>query len=226
MKGSLLKYADRIPELGHGGKTIKDYLIQSAKRVREGEFIIDIAPFLGSTTMYLAEGIRQSGKDVKIYAYDRWIADDKMDIKLNRKLKGSYPEGYDFKHLYWEYVKEAWEYIIPTQIHVLDIAWKLGKIGLYVDDIGVGKKRVDYLMKIFSPYFVPDHTVLYILDYYQHITREHMPHMKYQKDFFEANHKVFKFIERCKGSVTAKLLYLGGKINYNVKGKSCGQDTA
>lgn len=223
---SIVRYANKVPEIGHGGKSIQNYLIQSAKNVKSGQAIIDIAPCFGSTTLFLAEGIRQSGNKVKIYSYDRWIADDKMDIKINRKLNAAYPEGYDFKNIFMKNIEPVKELVVPIQCHVLDITWSGEKIGVYVDDIGVGKKRVDYLMRTFSPYFIPGKTILYMLDYYQHVTRPHMRHMRYQKDFFDANSGIFEFIERCKGAVTAKLIYHGGKINYNVKGISCGQDSA
>jgi hypothetical protein len=224
---NLIKYANKVPEIGHGGKSIGDYLVKAASKVKSGHVIIDIAPCFGSTTLFLAAGIRKSGNDVMIYSYDRWIADDKMDIKINRKLNKKYPEGYDFKNIFMDFISPVSDLVVPVQCHVNDISWDGGpKIGLYIDDIGVGKKRVDHLMKTFSPYFVPGKTELYMLDYYQHTTRPHMRHMRYQKDFFDANSKVFQFIERCTGSVTARLLYLGGKINYDVKGFSCGQDTA
>jgi len=221
MKDDLVTYANKVPQLAHGGRSIQEDLIDAAYRVESGDCIIDLGSYLGSSVLFEAVGIGISKSDVKIYAYDRWKLDDGMNRKAKNHLGKFYKDGTDFKWAFLEKIKPVKHLVVPVQAHVLDISWEGGKIGLYVDDIGVGKMRVDHLMKTFSPYFIPGKTILFICDYYNY---EKSPRTKehsfYQSKFFNKNDKVFKFIKRVKGSITAMFLYLGCEIDYNVEGES------
>ena len=71
----LKKIAGSIPDLGRGGASVKNELTLAAFAVKNNRIIIDIAPYMGSTTAYIGLGAYMSGNNVKIYSYDLWIAD-------------------------------------------------------------------------------------------------------------------------------------------------------
>jgi hypothetical protein len=222
----LITYADKIPELGPGGKSIKDYLIKYAGNVSSGHNIIDIGPYMGSTSSYLSIGVIKSGNDVKIHAYDLWVLYHDMNKKAKRFNGFKFNDDYHFDKLYDKNVKPFKKYIKTHKCDCLDIEWQGGRVGLLVDDIGNGKNRTDHIMKTFSPYFITGKTCIFYMDYYYYKekAKDH-PLSLYQRDFMKANKKVFTLIEKPKNSRTAIFRYEGGKINYDVDGDSYNEKT-
>lgn len=218
---SAMRFADAIPELGYGGKTIWKYLVQYASKVQTGESIVDIGPYMGSTTAYLAVGVMTSGEYVSIHAYDKFVMYPDMQKKAKKFNGIEFDDNDEFMELYKFNISPFAKYVKVNQSDCLDIKYDGGKIGLLVDDICNGKGRTDYLFKTFTPHFIENKTVIFMMDYYYHETfKDKFRYCKYANDFMVANSSVFEFIKRIENSRTAIFKYKGGVINYDVDGES------
>lgn len=212
-------YANLIPELGNGGKKIASNLINAAKNIKDGLNIIDIAPFLGSTTAYLELGlIENEKKKTKIYAIDRWLIDAEYYKKTRNKI--NFPQDCDIQPMYIENMKPFTD-IYPNinmfkldllQFNYSDVSKK--SIGLVIDDICSPKQLTDHMFKTLIPYCIPGETLFYFMDFYWFRDRPLELHRQYQCDMMKINHKSFKFIEAIPNSKTAVYLYLGDNIKY------------
>ena len=217
-------YSYRIPELGYGGKTIGNDLIEYASKIPSGFSIVDIGPYLGSTTIHLGAGVNKSGNDVIIHAYDRWIMDDGMDTKAKKFNGIDFNHGQDVLDIYRKNINPIKDIVIIHPCNILDASYSGRPVMLLVDDICNGKQRTDTMMKIFSPFFVAGKTVVCMMDFYYHEHKKGMKLLRYQYDFMVSNKKVFRFIKKIKNSMTAVFVFEGGDINYNVKGFSYEKD--
>lgn len=219
---SAMRFADSIPELGYGGKSIKKELIEYASKVESGYSIIDIGPYMGSTSAYLSIGVMKSGNIVKIHSYDKFIMYRDMALKAKKFNGMEFKEGDNFMDVYVYNTLPFAKYITVEKSDCLDIKkWDGGGIALLVDDISNGKDRTDHLFKTFSHSFIEDKTIIFLMDYYYHETfKNKFRYCKYANDFMIANSKVFRFIKRVDNSRTAIFQYKGGEINYDVKGES------
>lgn len=211
--------ADAIPELGCGGGAVRKELILAASAVKNKRTIVDIAPYLGSTTAYAALGVNISGNMVDIHSIDLWEADDDYRKKAfkyhNMKLKPT------------EDLKRRWKYnikeFITPKCRIIGAKGDVKKvkldmrfpIGLYIDDIDVGKKYFKKAMKKYSKHFIPGETILFLMDWGFYERDEGI--MKYQKKFMDANTDAFTFLMRPSKSYCGIFLYNGGKIKYRIK---------
>lgn len=193
--------ADKIPELGHGGKATKNYLVKYAQATRLGRAIIDIGPFLGSTTAYLAIG---AGSKNQIHSYDLWIADEGYTRKAKTQLGIELKQGSNLYSLWCKNIKPWNTNIYPHKEDIGKAFWlpKL-PIGLYVDDAGQAASHIERLSHEFARYFVPGETILIMMDYFFYETHHDERYLT-QKIFFERDHR-FKFVERCKSPSRAAI---------------------
>lgn len=162
---TLRDYADRIPDLGAGGKSCGDKLIRHAAAVKNGQAIVDIAPFLGSTSAYLALGIIQGCNGVDLHAFDLWEADAHY-CRMAKKYCGvELTEGEDLE-IRWRKNMRPFEgvYHFPHKGDVQEAEWKGPEIGLLVDDISNGPGMMDHTMATFGPWMPPG-SVLVLMDW-------------------------------------------------------------
>jgi hypothetical protein len=215
---SLKKYAAAIPDLGQGGKTIRATLTMAATLSPNDSSIIDIAPYLGSTTAYLGLGANLSGNKITIHSVDKWLTDKDY---LEKAIK-YHPEITFYMN---EDIQPRWDKninpfrskncsIIGTKTDVIDWKPKVKNISVYVDDICHSKIQNNYVIKYFSPYFIPNKTVLFLMDYYFY--ERNKPECQYQHNFMTHNKKAFCHIGRIGKTQTAVFIYLGGKITYDI----------
>jgi len=213
---NLLNIANVVPEMGNGGKKIKEELIREAAKVVPGNAIVDIAPFLGSTTVFLSYGLFKSENlESTIYSVDLW------DINLNEKYqKWLDCKKLDITDLRQEYNKNIKPFtdegirIKPIKSDIRNYNYSGELIQIIVDDSGVDKGMTDHVLKSMSPYFIPGKTIIFFMDYYFFQNYHDFESRLYQHDLMEVNKKVFKFIEHPKNSCTAIYQYLGGEINF------------
>jgi len=152
---NLRKHADSIPELGGGGRTCGDRLIELAAAVPSGQAIVEIAPWFGSASAYLALGIMQGGHDVALHAFDRWVIDEHWQEKARIHNELEFPIGTDLEPR-WLHNMEP--FLIKCYPHKGDIRkakWNGEPIGLLVDDISNTKSLINSTMRIFGPSIVP-----------------------------------------------------------------------
>lgn len=219
----LLEYAGTIPELGCGGKSIKNTLIEEASRVPKENSIIDIAPWLGSSTAYICLGTIKSGNRNRIETYDMWKINEDLKLKAAKHHKKDYEVGQSIEQEWRSNIALFECDVVGHRESIRYAKYEGAKIGLIVDDICNGKILFDHLIQTFIPFSTPGETVLLLMDYYQ-FERRSLPkyniignrknHLHYQYEFMQINKNVFEFIERVDKSYTAKFVYNGGEINY------------
>lgn len=192
----LRKLADAIPDLGHGGRELADLLIEAAARVPRGQSIVDIGPYLGSTTAYLALGARPG---VVIHAYDTWDAGICGMREKARRYHGlDLPD--DFLPLFERNLRPFGRTIL---VHVGDVrgaTWGGAPIGLLVDDIGVDAEYTAAKMAAFGPSLVPGATLV-LCDYYWHESKAGEV-FRGQRRWFEAHRERYRLAGRA-GEVAA-----------------------
>jgi hypothetical protein len=216
----LISHADNIPDLGYGGKTVKDDLMYYSSKVKSDRNIIDIAPCFGSTTAYIHCGLEKSGRSlISVYSFDMWeLQNDEYKNKAKKYCNVELNSSDDF---YNEYLKNIKPYGQTNVIRgdILKQSWNSdNKIGLFINDIGASKEYTDKIFQIFSPAFVKNETIIMMMDYYFYESKHHTEKQYlYQKKFMEKNKNVFDFIKKVEKSKCAIYKYLGGEINYEVE---------
>jgi len=204
---SLRDLADSIPELGHGGRVIEDTLIRFAGLVHPSEVIVDIGPYLGSTTAYLALGAQPG---VTIHAFDTWDADI-CDLRAKSRYYHKTELPQDLRPLFLANLAPFAARVVTHQGDVRKVTWAGPLIGLFVDDIGVDRHYVEAKMRAFSSHFAPG-AVLVLMDYYWHETKRGEA-FDYQRRFVERNAHAFRFLERA-GAIAAVFEWEGGALVY------------
>lgn len=200
--------ADAIPELGHGGRTMADRLIDLACAVPSGRAIVDVAPWLGSTSSYLALGILKAGSGNCLHAFDRWRIDEEYRRKAKKYHGLDLKIGQSIRSRWVAHMAPFGIRAVPHQVDVLRMTWDDGPVGLLVDDISNTADMIRHTMLTFGPWMVPGaHLVL--MDWGFNERRGH-PH---QRRLMERNASAFKMTERLpRPSEAAVFVRLGGKV--------------
>lgn len=174
--GEKIILADSIPTLGHGGKSIKDKLIDAASFVQPGQFILDAGPFLGSTTSYLLIG---SHPEVSVVSLDRWNVDDDLVMKGREHVKPplNLEKGRDLLPL-WKFYTSAFGRATPIQKDSKELkSWPYGKIALFVNDMNSSYETQKHIMEVLEPHFTANAQMI-LMDYYLYETHENRDGLK------------------------------------------------
>lgn len=214
----LIQHADKIPDLGYGGKTVKDDLMFYSSRVKKDRSIVDIAPCFGSTTAYIHCGQEINGRSlISIHSFDLWeLQNDEYKHKAKKFCNVDLNSSDDF---YNEYLKNIKPYG-QTNIYRGDIlkqTWNANnKIGLFVDDIGCDYDMTKKIFKIFTDAFIPGETIIFFMDMY--FCDSHKgKHFNYQINLIKQNPECFEFIKKVPGSKCAIVRFLNKDINFEVE---------
>ena len=182
--------ADSIPDLGHGGRRIADTLIRLAGAVRSDRAIVDIGPYLGSTTAYLALGSR----GVPIHAYDTWDATI-CDLRAKARRYHGQELPDDLLPLFLKNVMPWISRIHQHKGDLFDARYdEVRDIGLLVDDIGCDERYTRAKLATFGPHLAPG-ARLVLMDFYWFESKAG-PDFDYQRRLVKANPQAFRFLER------------------------------
>lgn len=197
--------ADRIPELGGGGKTCGDLLIRLASEVAPGEAIVDIAPWVGSTTAYLAIGAKESGATV--HSFDRWVIDEEYRAKAERHNKLTFQLGEDIFPVWSRNLDPFLDArIVPHRGDIRNATWwRKTPIGLLVDDISNTPELIASTMRIFAP-SLREGSIVVLMDWQFQILA--------QREWMYRNREAFKFVEALlRPSMAGVFRRSGGELN-------------
>ena len=159
-----------IPSMG--AQAIGPKLKAYAQRVKDGDAIVELGVWLGAGTAWMAEGVKTSGADVHIHAYDRFDASKSERVKAAK-------QGWDIKGDTRPKVKSALKslglipYVTLYKGPICSTPWSGQTIGLQVID---ACKRAGSFLKaieMYSPSWEAGYTVLVLMDYW---------FFKYRKD--------------------------------------------
>jgi hypothetical protein len=210
-----IEQVKKIPSLGIGGLAVYNELIKYSQLAGDGESIIDIGSWLGSTVGFLLAGLEQSGKDVQIHSYDRWIA----DAVFKKRAEDYHGISFELDQnilptMMYNLSMFKTDKVIPHQGKFKDSGYDSERrIALVVDDICTYKTMTDHMFDIFEKQFIPTRTIVMMLDYFWFETRPE-PLRKYQKECMKLNSNagIFDYVGRPKGSMCSIWRYMGGKI--------------
>jgi hypothetical protein len=205
----LEKIAETIPSMG--GREIGPLLREYAAGVKPGRAIVEVGSWLGAGTAQMALGVLDAGNEVPIHCYDFWRATASEVAKAARA--GVILEtGEDTLPLVMDYLAD---YDVEIGFHQGDIrkaTWIPQPIGLYVDDAAKREDAFLHVMQTFSPWFIPNETVVVLMDYYyfEHTDAEGMD---FQHRFVTARPDQFMPLGRPREDKSAAIfLYTGGEF--------------
>jgi hypothetical protein len=210
----LTTYANGIPDLGYGGKTVGKPLMRYASDVREGA-IVELGPWLGSATAFICLGVKHSGAAVPIHVFDKWVVNDHYKDRASHyhDIELSGPD--DIIDMFRENIEPFGVDVIMHRTSIYKASWDGTPIALYFDDAGSNKKATDHKFKLFSPSFIPGETIVFMMDLFFYTQGK--GGFRYQRDFMKRNESVFQFITRPAKSMCGIFRYLGGEIDYDVE---------
>jgi hypothetical protein len=188
----LYQRAASIPSMG--GTEIGPLLREYARKVPDHTAVVEVGCWLGAGTAQLALGIRErhDNSKIRIYCYDRWIANE-AEIEKATSFGLTLQPGEDLLPHMQNYL-EPFE--IPIEYHQGDLreaTWNGEPISLYVDDASKRPKLFFHSLRTFGPSWKPGETIIFLMDYdiwTKTGEREH----ECQKEFIEAHLESFERI--------------------------------
>ncbi len=162
----LWSHAKGIPDLGAGGRSCGTALAALAREVQRG-VVIDIGPWMGSTTAYLALGVIEGGHQVSIHAFDLWTASDVWTEKAKAYNGIEFEPDEDLQSRWARNVRpfvDAGARIMPHKGDMGRKLWTGNDVGLLVHDAGATSALLRRALKNFGRrMFTGAHLVL--MDY-------------------------------------------------------------
>jgi len=201
---TLLERAKKIPSLGGGGATIWAELIDLAGKVNPDEAIVEVGPFLGSATAFMACGARRENGGPEIHCYDPWETDDY--IRKAEKLGIRLEPGQDMLPLFLKNLEQFGANLVPHKMSFMASSWGGRKIGLFVCDAGAPRELLEHMEKVFEPYFIPNHTSVLLMDYYFYETHSDPVYAEH-RDYMRARGS--DYVQYAKKARTAFFRYQG-----------------
>lgn len=212
---NLREHAKTIPSMG--GRQIGDILQKSVMRLPADSVVIEVGTWMGAGTAQVAMALLDLKRENKIYTYDRFVVSSRQPEKAAREglvLK----DGEDSYNVVKKLL-EPFPNITIVKAELTDgFQYEFNQpIGLYIDDACKSVKKFLPAMKAFSPYFIPDETVLILMDFYLWKKSGKSAH-KYQSDFIKKHKDCFSFLEKIETTYQpeegrefgAMFLYKGG----------------
>jgi hypothetical protein len=163
-KRMLENKAKKIPSMNW--QTLKNRLREYASKVESGQSIVEVGTWLGACTAHMMLGILDSGNDVNIHMYDRFIT-------YQSQVAKAAAEGVE--------LQEGKEYLtlVKSNIDLFEVPYFVNmgnnktstydgkrKIGLFVDDASKKRDAFQHSINTFQPHFIPGKTIVALLDYW------------------------------------------------------------
>jgi hypothetical protein len=189
-----------------GGRELSKTLIKYASEIQPDLDIVECGCWLGSGTAHLCLGLKQTGRNNKIWCYDRWRATE-SEVEKAEKQGVNLQMGQDTLPLVKTSLEPFGADIEFIQGNIKQKDYNGNKIGIYIDDVNKSQDKFDHAMAVFEPFFIPQITVLVLMDYFYY---EKKPHNCYQRDWMIANLSRFLYLERPRTDISAAIfLYIG-----------------
>jgi tetratricopeptide (TPR) repeat protein len=146
----------------------KQYLIWLTAEKFEGwGAIVDLGPWLGSSSAALAEGLKRQGKQNKIFSLDlfRWEP-SYMEAIAHENLK----EGDDFLSLFVREIGDYAGWVEPQKKDLMSYAWNGGPIEILFVDAAKTWELTNAIFKGFGSHLVPGRSRVVLQDFRHHTT--------------------------------------------------------
>lgn len=141
----------------------RQYLLWLTKETYSGwGAIVDLGPWLGSSSCALAEGLKQAGSRAKVHSLDRFVwCRDYMESYLPADL----PEGSDFLPLFIRETATWKRWIEPRKIDLLDFVWSEGPIEILFVDAAKDWQLLNAIFAGFGGSLVPGRSRVVLQDF-------------------------------------------------------------
>ena len=146
----------------------KQYLVWLTAEKFEGwGAIVDLGPWLGSSSAALAEGLKSRGKQDKVFSFDlfRW-----EPSYMGAVAHEDFQEGYDFLP---DFIREIGEYatwIEPQRQDLMNYRWDGGPIEILFVDAAKTWELTNAILKGFGAHLVPNRSRVVLQDFRYPIT--------------------------------------------------------
>lgn len=202
---NLEKIANRIPCMVN--QETKNLLRHYASLIKLNTAIVEVGVWLGACTAQIALGLKDSCKTNTIYAYDRFKA-NASEVKKALWQQVILYEGENTRYMFKGYMEYFDIYCQINKGNILKAKYKGDKIGLFIDDLSKNKEKFDYIVKTFFKYFIPNETILFLMDHY-YFEKTFNPSHKYQYYWMQKHEKEFELIKRVFNCSVAIYKYKG-----------------
>jgi len=184
----MLAAATRIPDLGDGGRTIREDLVRLAAGVPVGGCIVEIAPWLGSATAFLAMG---SPNDARVHCFDLWEAAEVwrqkakdfhgIELEPDANLEPMWRTNVD------AVLADSSVKVVGYRGDIRAATWPGTPIDLFVDDISNTEELIESTMRIFGP-SIKKGALLVMMDW-------QFPQAEPQRAWFHAHADEYEFVK-------------------------------
>src|SRR5690606_25453329 len=112
-------------------------LVKIVGKLPENTSVVECGPWLGSTTAFLLLGIEHYKKNIKLYAFDKWEADNEYIDKAKKYNGLIFTDKTKLKKIFLENISRFSPAVIATVSDVTKIEYRESiPISLLVDDTG------------------------------------------------------------------------------------------
>lgn len=181
--------------------------------------VVELGPWLGGSTCNILHGLLPNphfnGK--KLYVYDDfvWRASWMNPcVPQHEHL----PDNQDFQFLFEKYTKNFQEHLIVAKMKINaealnkdipQLVWSGGPVEILYTDCGRSFEANDAWYRIFSPYFIPNKTLIIMQDWGTH---RDIPKKWYNQttQFIESRGQELSMVHELKNGQIATFIYRGG----------------
>ena len=169
-------------------KAILGDLYDAGKNLTGEGCVVEMGCWLGGSIAPVAKALKDSNKEVDIHCYDRfYVAPDRCGKSEVEKAKArgvSLKLKQDTLPLVKSYLNPINSNIIYHKCDVYNAKWVGEPIELYMDDVCKAKPLFLHSLKVFSPYWVPNKTILFLMDFNYWAAKSQKIFMKKYNDHF------------------------------------------
>lgn len=141
----------------------KQYLVWLTSVSYEGwGSIVDLGPWLGSSSAALAEGLKRRGTGGQVYSIDLFRWDPSyMETFAKEDLR----RGDDFLPVFMREIGEYSQWIVPLKQDLMQYQWQEGAIEILFVDAAKSWDLLNNILEAFGKYLVPGHSRIVLQDF-------------------------------------------------------------
>lgn len=114
--------------------------------------VVDLGPWLGGSSVALAEGLRRRGRPVKVHSFDIFLWDANY---MRENFACDLPEGADFQPLFRRHTAAYADWIDDRKMDLMHGAWDGGPIEILFVDAAKSWGLLREILRVFGPHLVP-----------------------------------------------------------------------
>ena len=145
------------------GEAERRYYYWLARRFSGKGAIVEIGPWLGASTAYIAAGIRDSGVAAKVDVFDRFLW--RVGAGWESKEVGARSSGESFLEEFRANLGALMDFVDVHQGGIDDILWERGSVELLFLDAPKRTPEISRVLTTFGPSMIPGQSVMVWQDF-------------------------------------------------------------